>query len=190
MIQHYLQKRFFFIRSKYEEYKTEFNIIRELIIHLFTSLGNTIVQLQPRESETTEALNIKRGILSALQLDETKSDETDVNGACQYRITKNEGSIIKTKSLSDCSQRALNEIGIQAASFKTGSDLKPLNSMSTCTYTMDGNTVRSVNCVEKHLFRPFSAGYKTTAGAMTVVNQKMEFSALIGINEKYETKCK
>jgi hypothetical protein len=155
---------------------------------LFSMNGNTIVQLQPRESETTEALNIKRGILSALQLDETKSDETDVNGACQYRITKNEGSIIKTKSLSDCSQRALNEIGIQAASFKTGSDLKPLNSMSTCTYTMDGNTVRSVNCVEKHLFRPFSAGYKTTAGAMTVVNQKMEFSALIGINEKYETK--
>ena len=32
-----------------------------------------------------------------------------------------------------------------------------------------------VECAETHIFRPFSAGFETPSGAMTLVSQRMRF---------------
>jgi len=140
---------------------------------LFTMDGNTITAVKANSEEATEALNIKRAVLSTFQLDGQSGEETDVHGVCKTTVADKDGSIVKSKSLSDCSNRVQNEIGIQSSSIKTESSLKPLESTSGCTYVLDGEKIRSVECEEKHIFRPFSAGYQTTSGAMTFVNQKI-----------------
>ena len=132
-------------------------------------------------------LNIKRGILSTIQLDETATLESDVNGKCETKVVRNGRIIVKTKTLSECSDRAQDEIGIQSASIKTSSDLKPLNSKSTCIYKVsDDETIADVKCEENHLFRPFSATYETTSGAMTLVKQSMKLIDFKNINYKFD----
>lgn len=114
-------------------------------------------------------------MLSAFQIDETSGMETDVNGICQATVESVKGKLVKTKKLTDCSVRGVNEIGIQTATIKTQSSLKPLDSNSECAYVMEGNLIKSVTCKETHLFRPFSAGYESPSGAMTFVNQELKF---------------
>ena len=105
--------------------------------------------------------------------------EKDVNGFCETSVTsESENTFVETKKLHECSERAQNEFGIQAGSFKTISAVKPLDSTSTCTFAMDKNMIKSVFCQEKHIFRPFSAGYKSESGAMTYVKQSMTFVEL------------
>lgn len=92
---------------------------RELIaqdISFQTSKGR-IVKLFPGEHETVHILNIKRGILSTLQLQTDADEEIDVNGKCKVTYTEKHGVVVKTKDLSECSERAQNEIGLQTASF-------------------------------------------------------------------------
>ena len=121
---------------------------------------------------------MKRGILSTLQVDQNGMEEIDVNGVCKSTVEqKDEKTVVETKKLSDCIERAQNEYGIQAASFKTPSTIKPLDSDSKCTYTMDKDMIKSVECEEQHIFKPFSAGYESPSGAMTMVKQSMKFVA-------------
>lgn len=117
--------------------------------------------------------------MSTLQFDKDGVQEKDVNGFCETSVTaESENTFIETKKLHECSERAQNEYGIQAGSFKTISAVKPLDSTSTCTYAMDKNVIKSVSCQEKHIFRPFSAGYKSESGAMTIVKQSMTFNGV------------
>ena len=134
------------------------------------------------------------GILSTLQFDKDGVQEKDVNGFCETSVTKeSENTFIETKKLHECSERAQNEYGIQAGSFKTISAIKPLDSTSKCTFTISNNVIKSVECEEKHIFRPFSAGYKSPSGAMTFVKQSMNFAGFsktvplnVNINGKYQ----
>merc|ERR1711881_813118 len=114
-------------------------------------------------------LNIKRGVLSTLNLDETTTTESDVHGTCEQTIHKDGLVVVKSKQLSECSDRAQEEIGIQSSSIKTGSNMKPLDSKSTCTYQLNNNgDIKKVICEESHLFRPFSGSYEAkTFGAVT-----------------------
>ena len=73
--------------------------------------GDNIKSLYPHADEPTEYLNIKRGILSALQLDVAATKETDVNGVCDVVVAKENGQVVKTKDLSKCEKRGVNEIG-------------------------------------------------------------------------------
>lgn len=145
-----------------------------LILSSFIPIGDKIQTLVSHNMEQVDILNIKRGILSTLQVDKDDDLETDVNGICQTSVTMENGNVVKTKKLSDCLKRAQNVYGIQTASFKTVSTLKPLDSNSKCTYKMDGDMIKKVFCEESHLFRPFSAGYETPSGAMTIVKQSMK----------------
>lgn len=140
----------------------------------FSMSGESISNLYTHPNEPTHILNMKRAIVSSLQFDDKQTTETDINGDCTYEITTESGKITKTKKLSECSNCAQNEIGLQVSSFKTMTDLKPLDSQSTCTYEMNGNEINNVMCNEVHVFRPFSAGYKTPSGSMTTVKTTMK----------------
>jgi hypothetical protein len=140
---------------------------------IFTMKGKQITSIRPRKGDTPDAINIKRGILSTLQLDTDATTEVDINGECPTTFTTKDGQVTKEKRLTDCSKRSRSEIGIQSASIKTSVDLKPLDSKSECVYSINDGEITSVECSETHLFRPFSAGYKTPSGAMTTVSQSL-----------------
>lgn len=127
------------------------------------------------KDEQSHVLNIKRGILSSLQVDEKMTSETDINGVCDTEITVSGNQVVKSKQLSKCSNRAQNEIALQTSTFKTQSDLKPLDSTSTCKYILSNGHIETVLCEESHLFKPFSAGYKSPSGAMTTVKQTLAY---------------
>lgn len=149
---------------------------------LFTMNGNKINKLVAHNNEPTNILNMKRGILSALQVDQTTTEEMDVNGVCETTIVKDSANTItETKKLSECSKRAQNNYGIQAASFKAGETVQPLDSTSKCVYTLDGEMIKSVKCNEQHIFRPFSAGYESPSGAMTIVEQTLKFKSFVNV---------
>jgi hypothetical protein len=83
---------------------------------------------------------------------------------------------VKTKELSECSDRVQEEIGIQSSTIKTSSNMKPLDSKSTCTYALNENDITKVICEETHVFRPFSGSYEEkTSGAITSVTQTLKF---------------
>jgi len=102
--------------------------------------------------------------------------ETDINGECSMTMsTDSNGNIIKTKDLTNCEKRGINEIGLQTTTIQSeASPLKPLASSSKCTYKVDQTSIKEVSCEEEHVFRPFSAGYETTSGAVTTVKQTMK----------------
>lgn len=59
-------------------------------------------------------------------------------------------------------------------------DLKPLDSKSVCKYYLsEEGEIINAQCEESHLFKPFSAGYKTPSGAMTVVTQRLAMSEVV-----------
>ena len=85
----------------------------------FKISNGEIVKLFPSLAETIHAVNIKRGILSTLQLGSLETtEEVDVNGRCKVTLIEKDGVIIKNKNLSECSERVLNEVGFQTTSFQ------------------------------------------------------------------------
>ena len=84
----------------------------------FETSNGKIERLYPCGGESTHILNIKRGILSTLQLGEKNAEEIDVNGRCKVTLTEENGMIVKAKDLSECSERTHSELGLQTASFE------------------------------------------------------------------------
>ena len=84
----------------------------------FETSNGKIERLFPSNAESTHTLNIKRGVLSTLQLGEKNTEEVDVNGRCKVSLTNENGMMIKTKNLSECSQRSHNELGFQTATLE------------------------------------------------------------------------
>ncbi|XP_078656508.1 apolipophorins-like isoform X3 [Branchiostoma floridae x Branchiostoma belcheri] len=137
----------------------------------FSFQDGVIPEICPSAEEETWVVNIKRGILSALQnsyLSQRRTDmeETDVTGACdvEYEAVDERGLTTqykRTKTFQRCSDRRLgSETGIQANFYNKQSD-RPhiLDSNQECTHTIDSNSViESVTCTERHLLRPFSHG--------------------------------
>nr|XP_012555900.2 uncharacterized protein LOC100199505 [Hydra vulgaris] len=159
-----------FVKSADSE---NFKIALEKYDLVFSMSENQITKLFSNKDEPVYILNTKRGILSTIQLEESVSVESDVNGFCKTTITQEDGKIVKSKKLSDCSQRTIQEIGFHAATIKSESDLKVLDSNSKCVYKISGNIINSVSCEETHLFKPFSAGHKAPSGAVTTVKQTL-----------------
>ncbi|XP_065673744.1 uncharacterized protein LOC100199505 isoform X2 [Hydra vulgaris] len=159
-----------FVKSTDSE---NFKIALEKYDLVFSISENQITKLFSNKDEPVYILNTKRGILSTIQLEESVSVESDVNGLCKTTITQEDGKVVKSKKLSDCSQRTIQEIGFHAATIKSESDLKVLDSNSKCVYKMSGNIINSVSCEETHLFKPFSAGHKAPSGAVTTVKQTL-----------------
>jgi hypothetical protein len=150
--------------------------IEKFSIRFDLGMSGEVEAVMSHAQEPTHILNMKRGIVSQLQLDVNGQVETDVNGICDVHITNKDGGIIKEKDLAACSKRAVNEIGLQSSTMQSPSDLKPLASKSKCTYQATDAQINSVICEETHVFRPFSAGFKSTSGAVTTVKTTLKFN--------------
>ncbi|XP_078574880.1 apolipophorins-like isoform X1 [Branchiostoma floridae x Branchiostoma japonicum] len=137
----------------------------------FSFQDGVIPEICPSAEDETWVVNIKRGVLSALQnsfLSQRRTDmeETDVTGACdvQYEPVDERGlstQYKRTRTFQRCSDRRLgSETGIRA-NFYSQQTERPhiLDSNQECTHTIDSNSViESVTCTERHLLRPFSHG--------------------------------
>jgi len=156
---------------------------RELQAHdlIFKSSNGAIIEVSPSPSETSKILNIKKGILSALQVQfinakQVTKRETDVAGKCPvtYRIHSShlngiDKVVSKTKNLKRCSDRSKTNLGIHFHHYDEKS-LNMLDSSSNCRYIISAKrAIKKIVCYEKHMFRPFSSGIN--AGASTVSKQ-------------------
>jgi len=169
---------------KYQLSRDTSAFARELQAHelLFTSRNGAVEHVSPDMGESSKILNIKKGILSALQVQfvktkQTKLSEIDVSGKCpvQYRIHSKHLNgrvkvVSKTRDLKECTERSTKtDLGIHFHKYNEKS-LNLLQSSSNCRYILTAKRyVQKVVCYEKHLFRPFSSGI--SAGASTVSKQ-------------------
>ncbi|XP_068726618.1 uncharacterized protein [Montipora capricornis] len=159
---------------------------RELV---FRTDRGLITELLADPREPLNALNVKRGILSALQVQFVDRNvtlvEDDVVGKCKVRygiksrhLSGRPKVMYKTRNLTECSDRAQTDIGIHVHSYEE-KPLSLLSSHSTCKLYLTAKTrTQKVICEEQHLFRPFSAGYKNASGAMTTTRQVLELQSI------------
>ncbi|KAL9951489.1 hypothetical protein ACROYT_G044158 [Oculina patagonica] len=153
-----------------------------------TNVGR-ITDILAHPEEPSHVLNIKRGILSALQVqfvdDHATLEEDDVVGKCKVRyeiksrhLSRRPKVVYKTRNLTECSDRAQTDIGIHVHSYEE-KPLSLLNSHSTCRLVLTAKKrTQQVICQEEHVFRPFSAGYQNKSGAITKTRQKLELQSI------------
>ncbi|XP_053673666.1 uncharacterized protein LOC128723926 [Anopheles nili] len=153
----------------------------------FAFHDGTIGEICHEESEPVWTLNLKRGVLSALQNTMPRFDidfettETDVSGICDVKYTmsdRNGTSLVfrKTKNIVTCKRRYKTTSLIQTVPY----DFRPnyvawpiLNSTSYCDIVVDSSIYKSVACYERHQLVPFSNGL---AGAVTETYAKLELA--------------
>ncbi|CAH1244201.1 CTD-3088G3.8 [Branchiostoma lanceolatum] len=152
----------------------------------FSFQDGIVPEICPSAEDEPWVVNIKRGVLSALQnsyLSQRRTDmeETDVTGACdvQYEPVDERGLTTqyrRTRTFQRCSDRRLgSETGIQANFYHKQTE-RPhiLDSNQECTHTIDSNSlIESVTCTERHLLRPFSHGQN---GATVRSTQKLQLT--------------
>ncbi|KAJ7356147.1 hypothetical protein OS493_026530 [Desmophyllum pertusum] len=109
---------------------------------VFSTDGGRITGILAHPEDPTHVLNVKRGILSALQVqfvdEHATLEEDDVVGKCKvhYEIKSRHLSrrpkiVYKTRNLTECTDRAKTDIGIHVHSYEE-KPLSLLNSHSTC----------------------------------------------------------
>ncbi|XP_025109992.1 vitellogenin-like [Pomacea canaliculata] len=137
----------------------------------FSYQDGVVAELCPDNREDGWALNVKRGVLSALQnsMERLEGSETvqeaDVTGRCQakYEVTSNGWytmSIKRSKDLLGCTDRHDYIGSIQTTPYQMASDLQSLPLMKSehqCTQEVSSRILRSSTCDETHTFRPFSS---------------------------------
>ncbi|XP_076451754.1 uncharacterized protein LOC143287554 isoform X2 [Babylonia areolata] len=151
----------------------------------FAFQDGRISDICPSDVDSTWALNVKRGFLSAFQnnmedfnTDQTV-DETDVLGTClTVYHTSGTGwfsnTIKKSRDLANCSSSSQSSASVVPL-HPLHSTLLPsfLSGRQDCQQTIDWNGVlASALCVEQRHFRPLSG---TTNGSVTKVSQMIKF---------------
>lgn len=149
--------------------KTKFNPKLQLskIVQFTLSDDKLEPEICASPDDTDVSLNIKRAVISLLQLNEGATEETDVFGKCQtnYAVTKNDdGSFVvtKTRDLNSCSHRESFVNGFITGVFNENSKVKStplLNGDYTneIRVNKDG-IVESAQVVEDYTLVPFSNG--------------------------------
>ncbi|XP_075717159.1 apolipoprotein B-100 [Rhinoderma darwinii] len=141
------------------------------------------VILYPKEEETVNILNIKRGIISALLVpDETQqtSNMDTVYGKCKSEISvgkKGGTDVTVSTNLKTCDQFTPHRDYVSPIALFKGlnTPLSTLVSSSqSCQYTLETKRrhVTEASCVETHLFLPFS--HKSQYGMMAKVTQTLK----------------
>ncbi|XP_070194611.1 uncharacterized protein [Littorina saxatilis] len=153
----------------------------------FAFQDGVVQELCPDPQDDPWALNIKRGLLSALQnsMDSLQGEQTveevDVTGKCptKYEVTGagywGNQNIKRTKDLMACTDRHGYSGSLQAAKYQMASDMQSVPLMSSdhaCKQEVSKGVIQRSVCTEKHLFRPFSS---EGSGALTTVQQSMTF---------------
>ncbi|XP_067677415.1 uncharacterized protein [Haliotis asinina] len=154
----------------------------------FSFQDGVIEELCPEDGETTWALNIKRGLLTAVQnsmdhLDRDHSvSERDVTGECHtdYKVIPGWFSytIKKTKDLLGCTDRTGYHGFVHGMQYRVPSEIQSLPLMKStheCEQELDKNgLLKSALIRETHTFRPFS---RATSGATTKVLQRLNYKS-------------
>lgn len=151
-----------------------------------------INELCPHDDESVWVLNIKRGIISALQNTMTRFDidhhttETDISGECDvhYQLLGNkETSLLvqKTKAIETCKHRNRMHSILQTVPYDFREDYAAwpvLKSESYCNVSIDHRIYNGLTCYERHLVLPFSnnnSGAVTTSRLSLVLSDEQEF---------------
>ncbi|XP_071116773.1 uncharacterized protein [Haliotis cracherodii] len=153
----------------------------------FSFQDGIVEELCPAESETTWALNIKRGLLTAVQnsMDNLEKNqrvqESDVTGECNTNYTvASHGwystTIKKTKDLLGCTDRNGYHSSVHGMQYRVPSEIQSLPLMKStheCEQELDKNgLLKSALIRETHTFRPFS---RATSGATTKILQRLNY---------------
>ncbi|XP_031551894.1 apolipophorins-like [Actinia tenebrosa] len=147
----------------------------------FTSVNGQILDIKTSKAEPVYVTNIKRGMLSALQLEfkeegESTVKERDIAGDCKTRylrmIKDDKEDVYKVKNLTECTNRSnMDTTLMHPVFYTTGSGKRtPLDCTSLCHYKIEKKQIYSVECKETHLLIPLS--YQSS-GVMTTVTQKI-----------------
>ncbi|XP_032355767.1 apolipoprotein B-100 [Etheostoma spectabile] len=161
----------------------------------FTVEGGTSVQLFPETDEPVNILNIKRGIVSALNVpvmeDEQSSLMSTVHGQCltDYLVHARKDiatDVTLSRDLSQCDQfysRKLVNSPLALLQKLHGPMSKLITSTQDCNYQFDnkGKHITTAMCTEKHIYLPFS--HKGN-GISSVVTQDLNFQSSKRINNK------
>lgn len=151
-----------------------------------------INELCPHDEETVWVMNIKRGIISALQNTMQRFDidhhakETDISGECDvhYQLIGNKDTsllIHKSKSIESCKYRNRMHSILQTVpyDFRENYAAWPiLKSESYCNVSIDHNIYNGLLCFERHLVVPFSnnqSGAVTTSRLSLILADEEEF---------------
>ncbi|KAM8953244.1 apolipoprotein B-100 [Pelodytes ibericus] len=152
----------------------------------FTVLDGKRVVVYPQQEETLNALNLKRGIISALLVPDETSEIADVDtvyGTCttQVTVTNTKGTtpteLKVDRNLKTCDQFTPSRDYVSPIALFKGlnSPLSTLiKSSQSCQYTMEPKRkhITEISCIENHLFLPFS--HKDQYGMMARVTQTLK----------------
>ncbi|KAJ7991201.1 hypothetical protein DPEC_G00294790 [Dallia pectoralis] len=155
----------------------------------------TGIRLYPEPDEPVNILNIKRGIVSALNvpvIEDEKNSVTDtVHGLCKTDFIVNtrkdmDKDLTFTRDLSQCDQfRSMKLPSSPLALLPSlhGPLAKLIKSTQDCNYQFDNRRKHMTNavCTEMHIFLPFSLNI---SGIFSEVTQNLIFQDLTNINSK------
>eukprot|EP00794_Sanderia_malayensis_P009953 gene9953-10973_t len=140
-----------------------------------------VTEMRPSLKERqNHILNIKRGILSALQINWSKTrrqdSETTVSGICDvnYKTARNsDGSrnISKTTDLASCKERTAVHSNIESEQYIKTSSI--YEERSFCNYVVDKkHKMNKAECHEEYLVKPFSS--LAGAGSYSTIKQTLK----------------
>ncbi|XP_071162849.1 uncharacterized protein [Mytilus edulis] len=153
----------------------------------FSFQDGRIEELCTSIPEKTWVLNIKRGILSAVQnsMDDLTQDqtvqETDITGECKaaYTVSSNgwySRTIKKSKDLLGCTDRHGYNTMMQGTPYKIQSEIQSLpliKGSHECSQDISkAGILQSSVCEEEHVLRPFS---RESSGAITKTKQTLKY---------------
>ncbi|CAB1335350.1 unnamed protein product [Coregonus sp. 'balchen'] len=151
------------------------------------------IRLYPEPDEPVNILNIKRGIISALNVpvmeEESNSIMNTVHGLCKtdYMVNSRKDidtDVTLTRDLSQCDQfRSMKLPSSPLALLPSlhGPLSKLISSTQDCNYQFDNRRKHMTNavCTEKHIFLPFS---HENSGISSVVTQSLTLKDTAKIN--------
>ncbi|XP_071139498.1 uncharacterized protein [Mytilus edulis] len=164
----------------------------------FTFTNNQIdaSSIQVHKDEPVYTANIKRGILSALQLEVLGPNEkqktlsqVDIFGPCSIHYSVHDhipGSIFTYKDLTMCDMPQIYTLQMRFFSVikkihggyrqrQTSEPIYPFRSTVNCEYKISDTLISSIDCLQRQSFRPSANNGSIYATAITDVRQKFQF---------------
>ncbi|KRX40698.1 Vitellogenin, partial [Trichinella murrelli] len=147
-----------------EDWLSEMNV-KELQKHAthFSFDNGAVGSICPEPSEPVWVVNLKRGILSAIQhyiADNFIDDElqADVNGLCPTNyLQASDGIYIRKKMLNACKHRSTFFAQSKMVPYSVNSraqNMPLFDGFQTCNQTIENQIISDVKCEEVHEFRP------------------------------------
>ncbi|XP_032403180.1 LOW QUALITY PROTEIN: apolipoprotein B-100 [Xiphophorus hellerii] len=143
--------------------------------------SNGRVEVYPKADESTNILNVKRGIISAFLVPIMEDGRTGlvstVHGRCLTTVTVHSRQDVATdasvsRDLSQCDQfygRTVTSSPVALLQQLHNPISKLISSTQSCRYQFDnrGTHITTAKCTEKHIYLPFSSGENGISSAVT-----------------------